>query len=112
MSSFKEFLNSQDMLDIPIEDRRALPVLEKYISVRSLGEWAWDWLNVSDIYIDEFKSRKQFIYLNDKRTYLTNLFDYFNCKVYGLGRYNSFEWQIAVACLGEDEVKKRLEAME
>lgn len=86
MISFDDFLKKEKKIWIDGEVKG----LEPIISVRALGEWALNEMKESEIAMNSYKPHSK---------------DWCNIHVY----YGANE-TIAIACLGEQEVQKRLEA--
>lgn len=73
-----------------------------FVSVRALGEWAWD----------EFTERKRLIRWHLDNAGERDLLQYFKEQteyIYHSSAHFFAYYPIAIACLGEAEVKKRLE---
>jgi len=94
MTSFKEFLKDEEVSAIEISDTIDIFIEENenpvFISIKALGEWAFNkYFTTSRIkwYRPAMLDRK------NKRSF----------------RSRPLVYDIAIACLGESEVKKRLE---
>ncbi len=101
---FKDFLSKQTMESIPRRYRLLFPTIERYISVKSLGEWAWKELLDSDE--NYFESLPEPCDL--KSWEVKDVFGFYE-KTICSG--DCIYWDIAVACLFEPEIKKRLKEL-
>lgn len=106
--NFKEFLDKQTIGDIqvPNEEGDLDGAVDDVVSVRALGEWAWEarreWLD-RGAYIAPYLRKLGYKPWNEMGAMTTTLPN-------AHGRIDAF-MEIAVACLGEAEVKKRLEVL-